>query len=1234
MSKFERDFKVAEEISDYTEQYLYNNIANSFKREEGKFKQKQGIDFTVEMNNERMYIDEKAAVYYVNKNLSTFAFELSYLNREENINTGWFLDDTLKTTHYHLMWLKTKNKDISPFEIKKEDISEIESMIVEKHTLRKHLEELGYDKNKLKNINKELRKTKDSRRNLNNNNIYLVHTKGLSEGPINLVIKKTELSKIALLHMKISDKGVFKVGDSQQLEKPISMVVEEKNFGIPAENFVFRKLQSYFANRDAICERNLPLFEIGSSLTREIDILIADKSSGLTIVEVKAFTINQIKSIKGANWYLHNYFGRQYINPYRQAKKQLDLISDKIEDNPLLFRRFEKRVVIALPNISELEWKQKGFDVQSSDYPILFKEDFEDEKNLRKLERFYLRRLYEPLSSKEWSLLRSYFDSEIYAEIVDESLYSLTYLIPDNASFQKIKSQVKKDLRKGIRVTLLCYFEFTDQLWKKKVKEFMKAFQLAIHESTNNVSQTDIIILKDGNFFSEKFGTDFTQIIKRDFSDFNIDQYNIIHAPLDEQMMVTAGAGTGKTYVMIDRIMFLLTKKVNIKDIIMITFTNEATNEIKERFQTKLINIAKLTGIYKYNELAEQVNSMQISTIHSYFKDTIKKLSHEFGYGLNFGQRGFKKVKEDIIKELIDNFLQSKNITKNTFGMRDYTLVNTLTDMWEEMEKKSLSEMDITNHINWGQISDQSKTILSELLEYVFGNCEMELNKIKQKENAIETNDLIRKTKEISVSVDRLKQLTKNKYLFMDEFQDSDNAQIQFIANLVNHLGYRIFIVGDEKQSIYRFRGADNKAFDLVEEKINGTFQHYNLTKNYRSRHDILDKLHENVFLKWEEQGWLTYKKRLEAVYKNKDKSFNPIRFLAYKDEKKHLKELTIQEIRHAQDIIKKDTESQNAKIALIVRTNKEVQSVAEWCREEGISVNESMDGTFFKSRAVKDFKTLITGLLYPNKALHVVNTLKSPYFGYEIPNRLLVEFEGDDEETLKFIHSKIGNHFLKYVNQLRNTPVMTIIQKIIHENNLYFHVENQNKENSVQKQIDLNQYRKNLHHLLDLIHKQFDIVNTSLHSINEWLSIHMATNREEDEPMLDTKDSTVNVLTVHKAKGLQYHTVILPKTSHPFEAKFTNFHVADSQNEKTQKWEVGYRIYANNESYYNNYFYELNEINKEENFKEETRLLYVALTRVIDNLVVLLPDKTKENTWAHIFEYANIEVTKDESNC
>lgn len=426
--------------------------------------------------------------------------------------------------------------------------------------------------------------------------------------------------------------------------------------GSNTERYVFDKVNEYFKGRQFLSFLNYPVYSIEANRYREIDVLILEKVTGITVIEVKALTIDQIEHIEGTNWKVENYYKKPYISPYFQAKEQLDLFLDTIQSEGEFLNNIGIRIIIALPNISKKEWKQKNFHRVTKNHPILFQEDFEDIQKLQKIERINIRQNIKTLEDKEWVTLRSFVDSDYKIRGVKEEVYSLLFIIPTIDVYNDELSSIKLSLLKGVRVFVLAYFDIDMSNLDSELNKYINIEQLNFYFSSQNSVIHEALVIEDGNF-DQVQSIQVETIIKEDFPHFNIEQYNVIHTKIDEHLMISAGAGTGKTHVMIDRIMSLLKKNVKVEDIIMITFTNDATKEMKTRLQKRLIALTKVTGLSQYNEQAESVKSMKISTIHTFFKETLQTLSHEFGYGLNLRVRGYTKVKKDIIRELINEFL-------------------------------------------------------------------------------------------------------------------------------------------------------------------------------------------------------------------------------------------------------------------------------------------------------------------------------------------------------------------------------------------------------------------------------------------------------------------------------------------------------------------------------------------------------------------------------------------------
>ncbi|WP_179218439.1 exodeoxyribonuclease V subunit beta [Saccharibacillus sp. O23] len=999
--------------------------------------------------------------------------------------------------------------------------------------------------------------------------------------------------------------------------------------GLEAELLVWNSITNAFEEKRTLAIHHFPMFFSQRSGRREIDMLIINDSLGVCVIEVKSLNINQIKEIRAHEWIYSNFYEDKGF-PYKQAENQLYMICEYLSKDPLLYGRLNKSAVVALPYISESDWKSRGFDKRLDVSRPIFKEDLQDKNRLiKKLESYSLKKATKKLSDNELSrisrLLNIELSSENKPKLASSAAFSYLYVIQSNENFRVQENKIINQLQAGSKVYILT---FNPLKISKDVNydQYIKKFQLNIYEAAADKEEfLEVHCFKNGESITE----DFLDILSEKFPKFNKGQFKAIHLPVDTNQIITAGAGTGKTHVMIDRIIFLLMSgHVSLKQIIMITFTNASTNEMKKRLEEKFLDLFKLTNKNEFLNFAEEVRDVQISTIHSFSYSILKTLAHEMGYGRDIRLKSYVYEKKKIIRKLLDEFYKGEaaEFFLKT-EIRDYEFIDLVFDMWEEMDRKGLNAEEITK-IDWGSALNKESQHLQECLHYIFEHCEVHLDKLKLTDNAVTMGDLLRKLKKFSSNEIIMKQLLENKFMFVDEFQDSDNVQIELLSSLHRFLNYKLFVVGDVKQAIYRFRGADYRSFQELEESTKDTqYVQTELQLNYRTSKSLLQHMHF-VFEKWNQKGWLTYRKS-DQLLSNKPTDFSQTNWNISFDYKEDL-------TKALQTLPKKED-----KIALIVRTNKQAKRLKEHCRAHNILTTENLDGTFFTSLAVLHFKALIEGLLYVNEPKFLIGALETPYFGFSIPYQTLIPFNGQKNQINKFIHTNTHNQLKEYARCLRTLTPMTVIQNIIFNNQLFLRLpkyfEEKLKESkrddttTILKEVDVEtmRYTKNLQHLMLLIEKQFSSQTVTLRSVHSWLQLQVSTNRSENEPLIDQQVAQVEITTVHRSKGLEYHTVFLPITDSSFDAVEQKYVLEESSEETRIRsarkfgWKINDKGIPN--SFGNDYFLELKKYEDREQLKEEARLLYVALTRAKERVFITLPKTIKKNTWAYILRDGGI---------
>lgn len=797
--------------------------------------------------------------------------------------------------------------------------------------------------------------------------------------------------------------------------------------------------------------------------------------------------------------------------------------------------------------------------------------------------------------------------------------------------------EIEYYLSKGIKVVLFgtdSWFGNLESLFKKYVN--VRLLQLYTMDSGCSA-----LTIYDGIMTEEERVR--LNNISSAAPEFNLEQYVIEHYNAQENMIVEAGAGTGKTTVMIDRIMFLLHTVPELlpEDIGMITFTNDATQHMKHKIQKELMNRYKATGLAKYLVLLENCGSLRIQTIDSFSKDFISEFGSSIGYGCNVSLRGYTYEKRKLILQILNRLYgnQKKRITES-LGLPIHELEKLLLEFWGKLEQLGISDADIAL-IDWGQPYDDDSTALHNTLSNVFTELCVSYNELKSDNNAISVSDIVRELDHIisSGNVPSVKSHAL-KYLFVDEFQDADNSQIRTIAWMQKNQNLNLFTVGDVKQSIYRFRGAVDTAFEKLKESL-GEYKEFTLVRNYRTSKDILEPL-DTIFTRWKNRDLLNYDMALQAQKRHP----GMLRRHDLLDQPWLVQTETIRCIiscledcrRTAEQHGKLEESSQ--RVAVLTRTNWQLGRLAEWCEAAGIPCHVKREGSFFSSRAVLDFFTVVRAYTFPASMQCLLDYAMSPYVKDNIDLNELGRYQpGSKAQVNEIITGLESSGWHENLKRFRIRPVLSVLEEIITEicpMDRFAAVREEELIRSgswaaagIENQIllEMKQYQANLDKLMQLLRTHFSGQMSDLYSIYSYLKLNITTNREEDEP--DISDhvgiNCVYGLTVHKSKGLEFDTVIVPFTDKTYRRDVDTEIIF---NETIRPIRVGWSKVEWADKYHNELISQLSNnyyrqcVRKEftDMDREEARLLYVALTRSIRRLEYFVT-ASKEHNWAGLLE-------------
>ena len=198
------DMKNEQEVQKFLDEKFYPEYTTEFKRFLDYSTQMLGVDVSFSIFNlKNILVDEKAMTQYINQDIPTFAFELSFRLKDGNRVVGWLLDDNKKTQYYLLVWVFADNESNGTFS--KDDITYLECILIERKTILDFLASEGLDKQALLKKNQEILGSSINGaidRDVNDS-FYFYLSGRLREKPINIIFKKSKLIELGILHKKI-----------------------------------------------------------------------------------------------------------------------------------------------------------------------------------------------------------------------------------------------------------------------------------------------------------------------------------------------------------------------------------------------------------------------------------------------------------------------------------------------------------------------------------------------------------------------------------------------------------------------------------------------------------------------------------------------------------------------------------------------------------------------------------------------------------------------------------------------------------------------------------------------------------------------------------------------------------------------------------------------------------------------------------------------------------------------
>lgn len=554
-----------------------------------------------------------------------------------------------------------------------------------------------------------------------------------------------------------------------------------------------------------------------------------------------------------------------------------------------------------------------------------------------------------------------------------------------------------------------------------------------------------------------------------DLSNLNQQQKSAVIDSLDKNTVVVAGAGAGKTRVLTSRVGYLIDDlDIHQEKIMVVTFTNKAANEIKERL---------------YN-ICGDLGDMYVGTFHNICVRILRK----FGYYINIDK--FTIMNSYQSKKLMSEVLKSKMVVpdKSTINKFLAKISNFKNDLKNPKKVRELAKND------------------EEYLLYEIYN---DYQNKSWKQRTFDFDDLIIYAVSLLTNSDDVRLWFQNniKYIMCDESQDTNGAQFSLLKELAGT--NNLFLVGDDDQSIYGFRKANPK-YLLNFKMLYPDSKVILLEQNYRSTQTIV-----NASTSLVKNNSIRYDKTCFS----KGAIGDPIILKTFTDPETEAKWIA-KEISLLKRNIKLD------EIAILFRTNAQSRTIESALLEIGIQYKSVGSLSFYERAEIKDIISYLSVIENPKDKVSFQRALSIlPSVGKKTVEKIIDIAELNDidftEATEEYINlSKVSKQtkFLSiYLSIVKDEDksIYATIKRVIEKLNIIERLTDEETE-------DANSRVDNLLELINLS-KEMENKNKKL-TISDFLDL-VSLSSTTDE-VVDSKK--VNLLTIHASKGLEYSVVFL----------------------------------------------------------------------------------------------------------
>lgn len=712
------------------------------------------------------------------------------------------------------------------------------------------------------------------------------------------------------------------------------------------------------------------------------------------------------------------------------------------------------------------------------------------------------------------------------------------------------------------------------------------------------------------------------------------EQARVVQEVLNQKVtVVSAGAGTGKTFTTIEAVLALLQRTaeppISLDQFVLITFSRKAATELRSRMAAALRrkleearNDNDMTSVRQWRHASERLGAAYIGTFHAFCRRILRTYGYseyvaresDVSFSLHLRRQAFAQTRAKLLDDTPESNFVREQLFMGEQQLTDYDLRKLVFDIIDYVRNRDLSLDEIVMRTEQRGSTDTNRDFSLAVAYATQWTLEF-FDKLRQSEQQLDSYDLLARTAKLLKNAQvRQRVAERYRYLFIDEFQDTDALQMDLVRLLHERIE-KLVVVGDKKQSIYYFRGARHDFLEDIAREFNVSTLPLRISG--RARPEVI-AAQNRLFTSMAagDGGWPGLDEPLQLdPHRQRHATSNglpPLRYIRASQSTRNQQARVTATIQEIQRFIARGFAPGD--IALLFRGNAAMLRYLDALQQAGIPARSSLGESFYAQPEIVTVYRVLRCILQPDDDAALALALQTPVMrdardvnmekhllqhGF-VQERLTTWFASQFAPSPQYkMHEKL--RLLR--RELLEDTVPGFLGRLYRD--LDF-VEAFHGSTIVARNLDrLREIARDLVEVEEAITVEMfaDVLQTRIEQ--------GAREEDVDPPPLPNapKPPYVQLMTVHAAKGLEFPVVIIPEVQADLvrdnENRLPDYVVQNNLNAGDAfGLDINPRLSGIEQA--RNTFNQRERMGQRDRLEEEMRLLYVALTRTREIAVLI----------------------------